>query len=95
MNTRLLVGVVSFCVLEIGLGLANRYLFAMIGAINRVREDGNFVSDLGFAYPKIRRVFDEYRLKYPNGKFHIYALIAFGAAITGLFGLASALGFFS
>jgi len=93
-STRLIVGIASACAAMTGLILANMFLYMMIGEINRNRNEGNLVSYFGFAFPKMQRIFGEYRAKYPNGRLHIYALVAFAAAMIGLLGVARALGFF-
>lgn len=94
MNTKVILGVVSFCVAMTGLILANMFLMMMVGDINRRREDGNLVSYFGFTFPKMRRIFDEYRSSYPTGSKHILAGLAFAFAIAGLLGVAAGLGFF-
>ena len=94
MSTRLIIGIASLCAVITCLIVANMFLFMMIGEINRKREEGNYVSYFGFAFPKMQRIFREYRLKYPNGRLHIYALVAFAVAMVGLLGAARALGFF-
>jgi hypothetical protein len=94
MSTRVVVGIVSLCVFATGLIVANMFLYMMIGEINRKRAEGNLVSYFGFAFPKIQRIFNEYRLKYPNGKLHIYVLLAFAVAMVSALGVARALGFF-
>jgi hypothetical protein len=88
MNTRLITGVISFCFALTGLFLANILLTMMIGEINRKRQDGSLVSYVGFTFPKMLRIFSEYRTSYPNGKLHIYALAALAFAIIGLASLA-------
>lgn len=94
MNTRVVVSVVSFCLAMTGLILANMLLMMMIGEINRKRRDGSLISYFGFTFPKMRRIFDEYRSSYPTGNKHIYARLAFALAVAGLLGVAAGLGFF-
>ena len=84
MSERAIVGIVSFCVALTGVIVANMFLYMMIGEINRKRQEGNLVSYFGFTGPKILRIFEEYRLWYPRGNLHIYALAAFGLAMVGL-----------
>jgi len=67
-----------------GLFLANMLLTMMIGEINRKRQGGGLVSYFGFTFPKMLRIFGEYRSSYPEGKLHIYALVAFALAMIGL-----------
>ena len=71
-----------------GLVLANMLMIMMIGEINRHRQTGSLVSYFGFTFPKIVRIFDEYRSSYPNGKLHIYSLTAFVFAGIALIGFA-------
>jgi hypothetical protein len=88
MSTRVIIGIISFCVALTGLFLANMFLTMMIGEINRKRQDGQLVSYFGFTFPKVLRVFGEYRSSYPNGKIHVYALTAFVFAMVGLVSVA-------
>ena len=88
MSPRVITGIVSFCVAMSGLFLANMFLIMIIGEINRKRQDGSLVSYFGFTFPKMVRLFGEYRRSYPSGKMHIYALTAFAFAIIGLIGIA-------
>ncbi len=83
-SPRTITGIISFCVAMTGLFLANMYLTMMIGEINRKRQDGSLVSYFGFTFPKMLRIFGEYRFSYPDGRLHIYALTAFALAIIGL-----------
>jgi hypothetical protein len=94
MNAKVIVGLVSFCVVITGLVVANMLLMTMIGEINRKRQDGSLVSYFGFTFSKMRRIFDEYRSSYPTGNKHIYAGLAFALAVAGLLGVAAGLGFF-
>jgi hypothetical protein len=93
MNTKVVVGLVSFCVAITGLILANMLLVMMIGEINRKRQDDSLVSYFGFTFSKMRRIFDEYRSSCPTGNKHIYAGLAFALAVAGLIGVAAGLGF--
>lgn len=77
-----------------GLIVANMFLYMMTGEINQTRAEGNLVLYFGFAFPKMQRIFSEYRARYPNGRLHIYALVALAAAMVGLLGAVRALGFF-
>jgi hypothetical protein len=85
MSTRVITSVVSFCIAMTGLFLANMFLTMMIGEINRKRQEGNQVSYFGFTFPKMLRIFGEYRRLYPERHLlHIYALAAFTLAVIGL-----------
>ncbi len=88
LSPRLITGVVSFCLVLTGLFVANMYLTMMIGEINRKRQENGLLSYLGFSFPKILRIFHEYRSAYPNGKMHVFALTAFTVAMLGLVGVA-------
>lgn len=88
MNSRIITGIISFCIAMTGLFLANIYLIMMVGEINRKRKDGDLVSYLGFTFPKMLRIFGEYRRSYPVGRLHIYALASFALAIIGLISVA-------
>ena len=94
MSTRVIIGIASLCAATTGLIVANMFLYMMVGEINRKRTEENLVSYFGFAFPKMQRIFSEYRVKYPDGRLHIYALIAFAAAMVGVLGVVRAFGFF-
>jgi hypothetical protein len=87
-NTRVITGIISFCFTLTGLFLANMLLIMMVGEINRKRQDETLVSYVGFTFPKMLRIFREYRTSYPNGKLHIYASAAFAFAMIGLVSVA-------
>jgi hypothetical protein len=87
-NARVITGVVSFCMALAGLFLANTFLIMMIGEINRRRQDGSLISYFRFTFPKMLRIFREYRSSYPQGKLHIYALAAFALAMASLVSVA-------
>ncbi|MFZ1973968.1 MAG: hypothetical protein WAU89_14050 [Candidatus Acidiferrales bacterium] len=80
MNPRTILGAISFCLALSGMVTANLFVTMMIGEINRKRQDGNLVSYFGFTFPKMQRIFREYRSSYPDGKLHFYALTAFAVA---------------
>lgn len=88
MSERAIAGIVSFCFVLTGLFLANMFLMMMIGEINRKRDEGNLISYFGFTFPKMLRIFGEYRRSCPCGRLHIYALGAFGLAILSLISVA-------
>ena len=85
MSTRALVGISLFCVAISALVLANLFLTKMIREVNRNRQESDLISYFGFTFPKILRIFHEYRQLYSTGKLHMYALISFGIAMAGLF----------
>ena len=91
---RAIMGIVSLSCAMTGLFVANIFLTIMIGEINRKRPDGNLISYFGFAFTKMLRIFSEYRGSYPQGKIHLYSLLALALAVAGLIGVAACLGFF-
>ena len=88
MSARVITGIISFCVALTGLLMANMFLTMMIGEINRKRQDGGLVSYFGFTFPKMLRIFGEYRRLSPSGNMHICALVSFALAIIGLVSVA-------
>lgn len=88
MTGRTVVGIISFCLVLTGLFLANMFLWMMIGEINRKRDEGHLVSYFGFTFPKMLRIFSEYRRLYPGGKLHVYAWSAFAVAMLFLIAVA-------
>jgi hypothetical protein len=88
MSPRIEIALASFCIAMSGLFIANLFLTIMIAEINRKRQDGNMVSYLGFTFPKMLRIFKEYRALYPNGYAHVYSLTAFAFAMMGLISVA-------
>ncbi|HEX5081559.1 MAG TPA: hypothetical protein VFY40_05910 [Blastocatellia bacterium] len=87
-----IIGIISFCVFMAGMFLANMFLMTMIGEINRKRQEGNLISYFGFAFPKMLRIFSEYRSSYPDGKLHIYSLAAFAIAMIALISVGICIG---
>lgn len=88
MSERAIAGVVSFCFALTGLLLANMFLLMMIGEINRKRKEGDLVSYFGFAFPKMLRIFREYRTSSPEGDLHVYTWLAFALGLIGLINVA-------
>jgi hypothetical protein len=84
MSPRVITGIIAVCVAMTGLFLANMFLVMMIEEINRKRQDDSLVSYFGFNFPKMLRIFGEYRRLSQHGNMHIYALAAFALAIIGL-----------
>lgn len=60
----------------------------MIGEINRKRQENKQISYFGFTFPKMLRIYREYRRLHSNGKLHIYALGSFVLAIISLLAVA-------
>ncbi|HEX8160687.1 MAG TPA: hypothetical protein VF538_02210 [Pyrinomonadaceae bacterium] len=84
MSARILAGIILFCLSISAVILTNLFVTRMIGEINRKRREGDLVSDFGFTFPKMLRIFREYHRLYPDGRLHIYALASFGVAMIGL-----------
>jgi hypothetical protein len=68
------------------------FLTMIIGEINRKRQEGNVISYFGFTFPKLLRIFREYRKSYPDGKLHIYSLAAFAIAMIALISVGVCIG---
>jgi hypothetical protein len=81
---RAITGIVALLVAVTGAVLANIVLLMMVGEINRRRSEGDEVSYFGFTFPKMQRIFAEYRSLYPSGRLNLYALLAFAVAMAGL-----------
>lgn len=94
MSTRVIVLTGLLGVMTTGLIVAIQILFMVIGEINRKRPEGDLVSYFVFTLPKMRRIFTEYRAKYPNGRLHIYIWRAFAAVMIGMVGVAATFHFF-
>jgi hypothetical protein len=92
MSTRAIIGIIFFCVAMTGAFLGNMTLIMMIGEINRKRQEGNLISYFGFAFPKLLRIFSEYRSLYPDGKLHIYNLAAVFLMFACMIGVAVCIG---
>jgi hypothetical protein len=61
--------------------VANMITTAMIGEINRKRQDDKLMSYIGFTPSKTLQIFREYRSLYPDGRLHIYE---FAVAFVGV-----------
>jgi len=94
MSNEHIVGILSICGVTTGLVFTNLFMLMMIAEINRKREEGNLVSYFGFDFPKMQKVFGEYRRTCPTGRLHLYALISFAFAAACLIGVAKVLGLF-
>jgi hypothetical protein len=92
MSARTIIGIIFFCVAMTGAFLGNMTLIMMIGEINRKRQEGNLISYFGFTFPKMLRIFREYRSLYPDGKLHIYNLAALAIMVIGTIGVAVCIG---
>ncbi|MGB6774342.1 MAG: hypothetical protein WBD25_15545 [Terriglobales bacterium] len=88
MSTRMLIGIVLFCVAMTSVFLGNLFFFMMIGEVNRKRPDGEQISYFGHHYFKTKRIFREYRYLYPEGNIHIYMVIFSAVAFSGMVGVA-------
>lgn len=83
MNLRYIVGILGFCLCTVGVSLVNTYIGKMIAAINQTKSKDEKISDLGFTYPKIMKIFREYSEIYPNGKLTRSSHVALALAIAG------------
>jgi hypothetical protein len=88
MNTRFIIGVISFGLSVSGLVYSNYLLYMMIGALNRRREDGKTISYFGFTMVKAIKIVEEYRSQYPLGKLHLYRRACLLVAYSSLVGVA-------
>jgi hypothetical protein len=84
-STRLVAGIILFCLGVSAVILTNLFVIMMIGEINRKRQEGDLISYFGFTFSKMLRIFREYHRLYPDGRLHVYALASFGVAMIGLF----------
>jgi hypothetical protein len=86
MSVRIIVGIVFYGLAMIAIFGANMITRAMIGAINRKRQDHNLMSYFWFTPSKTLQIYREYRTSYPNGRLHIYefalAIVALVSMIT-------------
>jgi hypothetical protein len=88
MSSRVITGIVAFCLAGSGVFLGNMLTMIMIGEINRKRREGDLVSYIGFTPQKARMIFREYRRLYPDGKLHIYSYLAVIAVVAGMIAVA-------
>lgn len=84
MSVTVVVAIIALCLMISAGFSANMFLMMMIAEINRKRPEGDLISYFGFTYPKMRRIFREYRRLYPGGKLHIYSNISFAVAVIGV-----------
>jgi hypothetical protein len=92
MSARAIIGIFFFCVAMTGVFLGGMTMVMMIGEINRKRQEGNLISYFGYTFPKMLRIFQEYRSLYPDGKLHIYHLAAVAVMFIGWIGVAVCIG---
>lgn len=84
MSSRVIIGIVAFCIAGSGAFLDNMLTMMMIGEINRKRQESDLVSYFGFTPQKVLMIFREYRRLYPHGKLHIYSYLALAAVVFGM-----------
>jgi hypothetical protein len=66
---------VLFCLATVGIFLSNLFLIVIIGELNKRRRQSNQLS-IFFLMPwRISAIFNEYRLRYPEGRFLRYVYI--------------------
>lgn len=80
----MIAGISLFCLAISAVFLTNLLVTMMIGEINRKRREDDLISYFGFTFPKMLRIFREYRRLYSSGKLHIYAVVTFGIAMVSL-----------
>lgn len=83
-STRVVAGLILFCLAVSTIFLSNLFVTMLIGEINRKRQESDVISFFGFTFPKMLRIFREYRRLYSGGKLHIYALVSFAVAMISL-----------
>lgn len=91
-SARAMIGIIFFCIAMTGVFLGGMTMVMMIGEINRRRQEGNLISYFGYTFPKMLRIFREYRSLYPDGKLHIYHLAAVAVMFIGWIGVAVCIG---
>lgn len=84
MSTRVVAGVICFCLAVCTLFLSNLFVTMMIAEINRKTQASDLISYFGFTFPKMLRIFREYRRLYSGGKLHVYALVSLTIAMISL-----------
>ena len=89
---KVITALIALSVATTGLILANMFLMMMVGEINRRRQDENTISYFGFTFPKMLRIFREYRTLNPVGVLHLFSLGAFGIALIALLVVATCIG---
>lgn len=83
-SSRVFTGIILLGLAVSTLFLSNLFVTMMIGEINRKRQESDLISYFGFTFPKMVRIFREYRRLYSGGKLHVYALISFAVAMLSL-----------
>jgi len=84
MSPAIVAGIILFGAAISAVFLTNLFVTMMIGEINRKRQESDLVSYFGFTFPKMLRIFREYRQLYRHGKLHIYAVVSFAFAMVSL-----------
>jgi hypothetical protein len=74
--------------------LSGFVMFAMIGEVNRAGPDQQRISYLGGHFAKYRRILNEYRRLYPDGRLSLYFKVSLASGLMLLLGSAWQLGFF-
>jgi hypothetical protein len=93
MTTRLIIGLVSFCIAVAGVFTGNLLLIEVIGQINKLRPVTRAVpfTRTPFATMTIMEILREYRRSYPASKLHIYAKTCLAVGISGFVATAACL----
>lgn len=71
---------VLFCLATVGIFLSNMFLIVIIGELNKKRGQSNQLSILLMPW-RISAVFNEYRLRYPEGRFLRYVYVCLFAGV--------------
>jgi len=92
MQPRLILGAISLCFFMICLSVSNRLLDKMTVEIRRRKTGGQPASYVDFTgKPQPLRIIADYRRLYPQGKLHVFSMIAFIFAGIGMIGVFIAL----
>jgi hypothetical protein len=86
MNTKEIIGGISFCILMIGVARGNIIQARMIREINRKRQGNSLISYFGFTPSKNIQIIREYRDAYPEGKLYLHHSIAIALLVIGMIG---------
>jgi hypothetical protein len=73
---------VLFCLATLGIFLSNLFLIVIIGELNKRRHQSNQLSAFFLMPWRISAIFNEYRLRYPDGRFlrYVYVCLFVGMA---------------
>lgn len=92
-HTRIVTLVIALGVLLTSTAFGNLIWFAMIGEINRKRDETDQIGYFGSTPFKFAALVEEYRTRYPHGKYAMLLLICLVASIGAVIVAALAAGF--